>query len=243
MYVFGFMSSKIKDSLAALSHWKRAVRFCSCFLALQNLWFNPNWLNYRASFGGWTACSCSLAVVGDTWAKVQTQSEWVTSVFDSCVLFWHNRESAWAHTCRVEHTMHKECILFFTHFCKFMPSFRTGCAVATPNTSTIDERQKLEHWVCKEPSKRIIRMYRWEVFREWIMHTHAPRAFLFPPNGLTTQRHCRIVCDWGWSHPSTILVFHVCYITDRRVIKADDNVQPFPLLLSCRPTGRNCTPM
>lgn len=40
--------------------------------------------------------------------------------------------------------------------------------------------------------------------------------------------------------PSPLLVFHVGYIGDRRVIKADINARPFPLPLSCRPTGQGC---
>lgn len=36
------------------------------------------------------------------------------------------------------------------------------------------------------------------------------------------------------------LVFHVGYISDRRVIKAASNVSPFPLPLSRRPAGQDC---
>lgn len=146
----------------------------------------------------------------------------------------------WAYTRSGEHTMNRQSIL---HLCEFTGSLRTGCAIATPNMSMAEEGQRLDYWVCKEPCKIIIRVFRWEVFREWIMCICAPQAFLLPPNGLTTLRRCRIVCDRGWSHSSSNLVFHVRCITDGRVIKAAVNVQPFPLLLSCRPTGHNCTLM
>lgn len=41
--------------------------------------------------------------------------------------------------------------------------------------------------------------------------------------------------------PLFILSFHVAYISDRRVIKAAINAWPFPLPLSCRPTGQKYT--
>lgn len=57
--------------------------------------------------------------------------------------------------------------------------------------------------------------------------------------GLATCRCHEFAFDWGWSHPSLRLVFHVGYISDRRVIKAAINAWPFPLLLSCWPTRQD----
>lgn len=66
------------------------------------------------------------------------------------------------------------------------------------------------------------------------------RACLCAPSGLAACRCHQIASDWGWSHRSPLLVFHVGYISDRRVIKAAINAWPFPLPLSYRPTGQDC---
>ena len=61
-----------------------------------------------------------------------------------------------------------------------------------------------------------------------------PEPFWCAPNGRATCRCHPIASNWGWSHPSPLLVFHVGHISDRRVIKAAINARPFPVPLSCR---------
>ncbi|MED6236212.1 hypothetical protein ATANTOWER_005934 [Ataeniobius toweri] len=65
------------------------------------------------------------------------------------------------------------------------------------------------------------------------------------PNGPTKydQATCRChqsASDGAEVIPSPLLVFHVGYISDRRIIKAAVNAWPFPWPSSCRPLGQFC---
>lgn len=82
-------------------------------------------------------------------------------------------------------------------------------------------------------------------------HTHT-QSFLYWPSPTPFQWAANgpgwvtMSSDWPLIGSEVIaaprLVFHVGYISDRRVIKAASNVSPFPLLLSWRPAGQDCTP-
>lgn len=146
----------------------------------------------------------------------------------------------WADTCAKSFILltqcaHSTCYPFSSFVTLHHVFEQVVWLAATPNVSTSmwgfrggmkgrDER--------KEPVTSLVTNHPDTQMRgvRWLNNVHVPprpptfRVFLWAPNGPAAWRCHQIASDWGWSHPSPLLVFHVGYISDRRVIKAAINV-------------------